>query len=217
MKAVIITGGKIEDAFASAYLRKECPDCIIAADSGMEFCQRAAFVPDYLVGDFDSVDPELIGRYRQNGNVPIDSYNPVKDMTDTDIALEKALALGADEVHFLGATGSRLDHTLSNIFNLYKLYSRQVKGVLVDPHNRITMPVGRRMVLKKDGQYGRYVSLFPFRGPVEGLTLTGFAYPLCGAEILQGDGGLCVSNQIREEQAVITWEKGILLVMETDD
>lgn len=217
MKAVIITGGSIEDAFALSYLNVIKPDFLIAADSGLEFCSRAEIRPDHIVGDFDSGREEIVRKFREDGTIPIDTYNPVKDMTDTDIALEKAAALGADEVHFLGATGTRLDHTLSNIFNLRKLRERGIRGVIVDAHNRITMPSGNMVEIGREAQYGTAISLFPFRGIVEGLTLTGFQYPLTEAVLEPGDGGLTVSNRITAETAVVTWKKGILILMETRD
>ena len=37
MKILIATGGNIQDDFALAYIKKEKFDCLIAADSGMEF------------------------------------------------------------------------------------------------------------------------------------------------------------------------------------
>ena len=118
MKTIIISGGAIEDGFALGFLEKIKPDCMVAADRGLEFCYRNRIQPDCIVGDFDSIAPEVIGYYRANKEIPIYTFNPVKDTTDTDIALNQALKLGATEVYFLGATGSRLDHVLSNIYNL---------------------------------------------------------------------------------------------------
>ena len=43
------------------------------------------------MGDFDSLPGEILERYRQEGEIPIRTYNPVKDATDTKIALDKAL------------------------------------------------------------------------------------------------------------------------------
>ena len=34
------------------------PDCMIAADSGMNFLHRNGIVPDIIAGDFDSVDDD---------------------------------------------------------------------------------------------------------------------------------------------------------------
>ncbi|MCC6093921.1 MAG: thiamine diphosphokinase [Eubacterium sp.] len=217
-KAVIFSGGTIDAPAALAYLEKEKPEIIIAADKGTAFCESHQIRPDYIVGDFDGLTgaADVLQQYRSAG-VPIDTFRPEKDMTDSDIALEKAVATGADAVCFFGATGTRLDHVFSSIFDLYKLYAQGIEGVIIDGHNRISMPVSRQIVIRRDAQYGKYVSMYPFRGEAHGVTLTGFKYPLEDADIVQGDGGLTTSNEIVAEEGVITCREGILIVMETKD
>ncbi|MEE8886353.1 MAG: thiamine diphosphokinase [Eubacteriales bacterium] len=225
---MIFSGGTIDRETAMKTYRDISPDYVIAADRGILFCRTAGIVPDRIVGDFDSLGEalqkdseakevsEVLDSYRGLG-VPVDTYNPVKDSTDTDIALEKAVVSGADTVYFLGATGTRLDHTLSNIFDLYRLREQKITGVIIDAHNRITMPAACEMRIRKDEQYGCRLSLFPVRGAVSGLTITGVKYPEENVTLVQGDGGWFVSNEITGEECVIRWESGALLVMETKD
>ena len=219
MNAVIFTGGTIDREAVREYFRKEPPDLVVAADRGLEFCFHSGIHPDYIVGDFDSIRPEIIAYYRGQKEIPIDTYRPEKDMTDTDIALEKAVQLGADSIVFFGATGTRLDHTLSNIFNLVLLKERGIRDWILDAHNRICLPPGHELILRREDMYGKYLSLFPVRGEVRGLTIEGFCYPLEDRTLIQGDGGLCVSNQLSPEadEGRIRWESGDLLVMETRD
>lgn len=219
MNAVIFTGGTIDREAVREYFRKEPPDLVVAADRGLEFCFHSDIHPDYIVGDFDSIRPEIIAYYRGQKEIPIDTYRPEKDMTDTDIALEKAVQMGADSIVFFGATGTRLDHTLSNIFNLVLLKERGIRAWILDAHNRICLPPGHELILRREDMYGKYLSLFPVRGEVRGLTIEGFCYPLEDRTLIQGDGGLCVSNQLSPEadEGRIRWESGDLLVMETRD
>ena len=222
-KAVVFSGGAIDRRAALKYLEKEKPEICIAADRGVRFCYQNQITPDYIVGDFDSLaaeeetdsSPEL-SAFRRMG-VPVDVYRPEKDMTDTDIALEKAISIGADAVCFFGATGTRLDHVFSSVFDLYKLYGRGIEGSIIDGSNRISMPVSRKIVIRKSEQYGKYVSVYPFRGEAHGVTLTGFRYPLENADIIQGDGGLTTSNEIVADEGIIECREGILIVMETKD
>ena len=217
MKTVIISGGTIQDGFALDFLKKLQADCILAADRGLEFCYRNQIEPDYILGDFDSIDPQIIDYYRSQTRIPIYTFNPVKDSTDTDIATRKAVELGAGEIYFLGATGTRLDHTLSNIYNLSLLRQQGIRGTLVDAYNLITMPLGHSTVLSREKQFGKFISCFPFRNEVKGLTLEGFKYPLQDYTLELGDGGLSVSNEIVEEEARIRWRAGILVVMQSRD
>ena len=217
MKTVIVSGGAIQDGFALGFLEKIKPDCIIAADRGLEFCFQNQIPPDCIVGDFDSVRPEVIGWYMEQGNVPVHKYNPEKDTTDTAIAVQKALELGAEEIWFLGSTGSRLDHVLSNIFNLGMLQEKGIQGWIADSTNLITMPVRREFSIRREEQFGKYISFFPFRGAVRGLTLEGFKYPLRDYELVQGDGGLAVSNEIAEPLAQVRFREGTLIMVQSRD
>ena len=217
MKSIIVSGGTIEDGFALGFLEKEKTDYLIAADRGLAFFHRNNIHPDCIVGDFDSAGAELPQWYRTHTDIPVHSFRPEKDMTDTDIAVKEAIRAGASEIILLGCTGTRLDHVLSNIFNLRLLREQGILGRIVDQHNRITMPVGYSYRICREEQFGKYVSFFPCDGRVTGLTLRGFAYPLSGAELVQGDGGLTVSNEIAAEAAEACWESGSLLVIESRD
>ena len=93
MKTLIITGGMIEVDFALSFIQELKPDYILGVDRGLQFCYEHDIRPDYIVGDFDSLPGEILERYRQEGEIPIRTYNPVKDATDTKIALDKACLL----------------------------------------------------------------------------------------------------------------------------
>ena len=107
---IIISGGAIEDDFALSVLESYESKRIIGVDKGVEFLYRHQILPEYIVGDFDSISEEVIRYYREETKVPIREYNPVKDASDTEIAIRTALALGCDQMIILGATGSRIDH-----------------------------------------------------------------------------------------------------------
>ena len=217
MRTVIFSGGNIDQAFAEDYLDSWKPDCILAADRGLEFCFRNRIRPDRIVGDFDSIDPEIIRQYEEQKEIPIRRFNPVKDTTDTAIAMELAVQLGSEEISFLGASGTRLDHTLSNIYNLNLLRERGIRGILVDAHNRVTLPQEHEIYLKREEQFGKYLSLFPFGREVRGVTLEGVKYPLKEYTLTLGDGGLSVSNEILADEAGIFYREGILILVESRD
>lgn len=67
MKTLIIGGGNIDFDFALTFMREEAYDFVIAADRGMEFLRRADILPDWIVGDFDSVSPEILAWFEKKG------------------------------------------------------------------------------------------------------------------------------------------------------
>ena len=117
-KIVIISGGELEEEFVLSILEKEENQYVIGVDKGMEFLYSHQILPNYIVGDFDSVKKEIGDYYRNETNVPIREFNPVKDASDTEIAIRLAMTLGAGEILILGATGGRIDHLWANVQSL---------------------------------------------------------------------------------------------------
>ncbi len=214
-QSLIITGGHIDLPFAEKQIRQERWDRILCADSGLDFCRRAGLLPDVILGDFDSADPEALLYFRERCPERILTFPSQKDETDTELALQYAIREGAERITVLGATGTRLDHVLGNIHLLKQAMDAGTECCLLDAHNRIRM-IRAGLVLRRDRQFGRYVSLLPFTPEVEGLTLTGFAYDVHDFTLTAGKAR-GVSNEIREEEARIELKSGILLVIESAD
>ncbi len=225
-KGVIISGGTIERDFALAFLQqyagengttRNCGrDCeIIAADRGLVFCLEHGIIPDAVVGDFDSADSSLLERLSPFPQVEIRTFQPEKDWTDTELAVDLAIERGWTEAVLLGGTGTRLDHVLGNLQVMELAMRKGLTLILADSHNRIRMADHGFEIRKKD-QTGHYVSLIPWGGPVEDLTLRGFHYEVTGVQLITG-ASRGISNEIDAETASITFSSGILLVVESCD
>lgn len=212
---MIVSGGNIEDTFACEVLRQEQPELMIAADAGMEFFYRNRIKPQVIVGDFDSAKSEALSYFKGQPEIEIRTLNPVKDDTDTEYALRLALAMGAEHITLLGATGSRLDHVLGNIELLGIGMKAGISMMVMDTNNRIRM-INCGITLKREEQFGKYVSLLPYTQEVTHLYLRGFKYPLTDVN-LRGFCSLGISNEIAEEEAEISFKEGILLVIESKD
>ena len=217
MKTLIVSGGNINPDFALSYYEKNKFDRIIGVDNGLKFLYEHQILPTHIVGDFDTAKPELVAYYRARKEIEIRTYNPVKDSTDTQIAIELALELGSTSIVILGGTGSRLDHVLGNIQSLMLAKRTGVECEILDEHNRIRL-ISEETVLKKEEQYGNYVSLLPLTSVVDGVDLIGFKYPLKNHTFTStGSAGLGVSNEIVEEEARIRMREGVFILIESRD
>lgn len=217
MDTLIISGGNIGIDLALGLLKIKRFDHIIGVDGGLKFCYDHKIVPTRIVGDFDTLSPEILTWYKKNTQIEIREYNPVKDATDTQIAVELALSLGSDHVTILGGTGTRLDHVLGNIQSLYLALEKGVDCEILDEHNRIRLIQGEYRI-KKTEQYGKYVSLIPFTTDVNGVTLEGLKYPVQDQHFtVQGSGGFGVSNEIAADEARISLKQGIFIMIESKD
>lgn len=218
---MIVAGGCIDDTFTLDYLRLEHYDVKYAVDSGLHFFLRQKLVPDYIVGDFDSVEEGVLQEYQHLDTVSIIRLNPKKDDTDTEHALQMALDKGMDEIHLFGATGSRLDHVLGNLQLLGLALRKNVECILIDPWNR-TRLINKETTISREEQFGAFISLIPYTPKVTGLTLTGFLYPLkdytMSSFYIEDAAAVSgVSNEIVAETARISLNDGILVLIESRD
>ena len=103
MRILIITGGRIDEDFALSLLEKEKFEHMIVVDGALAFWDKVEKNPDiachfdHLVGDFDTISPEILKNYLDREDIEVHRFNPEKDYTDTDIALKLAIHLTKSE------------------------------------------------------------------------------------------------------------------------
>ena len=215
MKLLIVSGGYTDFDFAIDLIKKSGFEIIIAADSGLNFFKAADITPDVVVGDFDSVNQEVLSYYRDNEFIDFHVLNPEKDDTDTEYAIRFAIEKGADSITILGGTGTRLDHVMGNITLLGIGIEYDVSIEMIDAFNRIRV-FNKSFTIKKEEQFGKYISLIPFMGPVKGVTIKGMKYCLDNYD-MSGFNSLGISNEKSEDIASVEFEDGIMLVIESRD
>lgn len=204
MRAVIVLGG---DAPGCALLARCVRDAelTIAADRGLAAFDAASLTPDLLVGDMDSIAPDVLKRYESR--VAQRRLSPIKDDTDGVDALDMAMARGATQITLLGALGGRLDHALANLMLLVRASRRGVRAEILDERVRIARVDGEARL---HGAKGDTVSLLPL-GIARGVTIEGFFYPLQKGE-LTSEYPLGISNVVTQDEARVTVEEGDLLL-----
>lgn len=211
MNMLIVSGGDLGDV---DYIKENSPDwdMVLCADSGARHMEELGIVPDLLVGDLDSISPSLLKKYGDMG-IPIKTYPEEKDETDTQIAVDIAMDMGAKWVYIVGALGNRWDHSYANIMLLYRLEKRGVKAKILHSHNTIQIS---RDILEIEAQIGQDLSLLPFTGDVLIESTQGLAYPLKDS-ILTLDFPIGVSNVFTEKRATIRVGSGWVIAILTKD
>jgi thiamine pyrophosphokinase len=205
MRAVIVTGGSICNTdIINEYLTKY--SILIACDSGLNYVYRAGLLPNVILGDFDSVDDGVLSYYKERVG-EVFTYPVKKDYTDTELGIFEAEKRNCNEIVLLGATGTRLDHTIANVQLLYPLLKKGIRAKLVDEHNVIEL-VDSRLVI--ENKKGCYISLIPLTMRVGGIITKGLEYSLSNADIELGTS-LTVSNVITDEVAEVSVKDGVLL------
>ena len=133
MKAVILAGGALR---AHPSLTAACHGAalVIAADSGLRHAEALGLEPDMLVGDFDSVSPELLARYPELAR---QQHPRDKDQLDLELACSYAQSQGADTLIILGGLGQRIDQSLAAILHAAKLVQQGLEVRLLSGEQEV--------------------------------------------------------------------------------
>lgn len=184
---------------------------VVAADSGLEVAGRLGLVVDVVVGDMDSVDPDLLAAAEAAGTT-VERHPAAKDASDLELALQRALTFGPDRIFVLGGGAGRLDHLLLGVL---VLAADLLAGVEVVAH------LGRaRLVVTRPGRParligapGELVTLVPVGGVASGVRTGGLTFPLLGEDLGPGTTrGL--SNTMADHAATVTVDEGVVLVVQ---
>lgn len=199
MRCVLVCGGE----FAPQKFSLEKDDVLVAVDKGYAYIKDIA-EPRYAVGDFDSLG------YVPEG-VEVIRHDPVKDYTDTQLALEFMTQKGFDDFVIYAGFGGRLDHTLANLQTAYDYVRRgnKIKFVADDC-------VAEFVTSEKtfSGDKGRFFSLFSF-DKTAGVDIIGAKYPLQNATLTNAFP-LGVSNEFLSGECTVSVREGVLLLIVDD-
>ena len=215
MNTLIVSGGEINLDFLYKYYNDNKNSTSIAVDKGLNALHELNILPNHIVGDFDSINKETLSLYSNNPNIVIHKYNPEKDYTDTDIAIKLAIDLNSSCINIIGGFGNRIDHLLANIHILMHGLNANIPCYLLDECNKVYL-INTTTEIYKSKAYGKYISLIPLTNSVNGLTLTGFKYPLNNYTLPIGVS-LGISNEIIDDISTILLSNGILVVIESRD
>jgi len=208
-KAIIISdGASVDPAFLDHMIDKKGKQHVICCDGGVRHLRKLHRKPDVIIGDMDSIKPDQLNRYKTQGIKTI-KYPARKDFTDTELALDYAIKLNPTEILICCALGGRIDHALANVFLLLKARQKGIKACLVDEYCEIFV-LNNKFVFVNEA--GKSLSLLALSSRVEGLSLSGFLYPLKMADLKMGESR-GISNVIKNKRASICLKKGNLLVI----
>lgn len=167
-------------------------DLVIAADGGYRYLQAAGVRCDLLMGDLDSLpaDTEIGAETKR--------FDPIKDDTDTMLAVRLGLERGYRRFLLFGMFGGRFDHTVGTLQTVAFIaeagasvcaFEQTQDGrcssyVTAVKNGALTFPESAR----------GYLSLIAWGGEAHGVTLEHLRYPLQDA-VLQPHIALGISNE----------------------
>ncbi len=141
---------------------------IICCDGSTENLIKAGFIPDAIIGDMDSLNASIAGRFHDRI-----FRDPEQETNDLTKAVTWSIERGYANIVILGATGKREDHTIGNI----SLLAEYVKHAAV----KMVTDTGILTALSRGAEIrsfpGQQVSIFSVDTEIE-ITSAGLRYPL---------------------------------------
>lgn len=175
-------------------------DRVVCCDGAAEGLSAFGRDPDFIVGDLDSVSPDVRERFADR-LVHVDE----QDTNDLSKAFYFCQFKGWDNILILGATGKREDHTLGNIALLSDFAQQAFVRMLTNTGEFIYID-STQTIASFPGQAVSFFQIAPdTRFKTEGLR-----YPLDGIDFPKW--WQATLNTAEGESFAVTVEKGAALV-----
>lgn len=209
MKIAVLANGTWDVEWGSQALQDV--DYLICADGGANYAALSGRMPNRIIGDLDSIKPEVL-KQCGNGGCVIERFPCEKDETDLELALinaeEQARLVSERDIWLYGATGKRIDHLMGNMALMLAYAQRGYRIHLVDPEHEIWVLLGRECIRASVGQVVSLIAL----SEKAVVTTEGLYYPLTQGVLWQNSPrGL--SNVFLGEEVVIEVHSGWVLVV----
>lgn len=166
-------------------------DAVVCCDGAAQKLLDYGQIPDFIVGDCDSISPELKSRFYDRL-----IHNPDQETNDLTKGFHFCLQQGATDITILGATGLREDHTLGNI-SLLADYASELPSVRMMTDFGIFIVIHHATTIKS--YPGQQISLFS-SDPNQRITSQGLKYPLNNRTLTnwwQGTLNECLSDSFQ--------------------
>jgi thiamine pyrophosphokinase len=198
-KTVILADGSFpENEIPFGYLRNA--ERIVCCDGGADQLIRAGFVPEAIVGDLDSISPEIAEKYSAR-------LFPDRDQETNDLtkAVRWCTARGYRDLVILAATGKREDHTIGNISLLVE-YAAEAEVMMVTDSG-VFRPYLKSCVFSAFP--GQQISVFSINPQTE-ITSRGLVYPLEARKVK--NWWEATLNEATGENVELEFEDGAIIV-----
>ena len=180
---------------------------VLCADGGANASFHYGVMPNKIVGDLDSIEPEILNSYKRL-NVEIQKYPVEKDFSDFELILnmiKENTVFNDSEVIILGSSGGRTDYIINNL-------------MLLEGTKNVTMITENEEIYYRDEPFvienreEARVSFISLDDTIMNMTLKGFKYSIEN-KLIQRNTSQLVSNEVISKKAEVLFDKGKMLVI----
>ena len=208
--AVVVLGGNPPTRAIKQHIPAH--QLVIAADSGLHGAIDLGLRVNVVIGDMDSVDKAVLAAVEANGTT-VTQLPRDKDSTDAELALLKAVEMGATKIVLITKGGGRLDHELG-VFAVLQNPNLRHCTIQAMWDNSMLHLIHGPAAVTIIGNLGSNVGLIAAGGEASGITTSGLKWSLAN-ESLDPHSSRGISNQLTEETATISVQTGSLFVVQS--
>lgn len=177
---------------------------IIALDGAANRLIKQGQLPDVIIGDLDSIEPNVLKDCKERGSQIVRDAN--QEQSDVSKGLNWAHEHHpTSQIYLTGVEIGRHDHHLAGYLALFECQSSAI--LLLDGWEALRIDSNPKEIqIRKGGLF----SLIPF-GAVTGVNLQGCRYPLDNETLFSGTRG--VSNEAIDSVITASAQSGDLLIL----
>lgn len=202
-RVVILADGEFPVHKRALAVLKGCRKVICCDGAAAKLISSGIRYPDYVVGDLDSLLPELL---ESLGDRVV--RVAAQDTNDLTKAFDFAVSKGFEKITILGATGLREDHTLGNI-SLLMSYSEKADVEMLTNFGRF---VALRETTTLASFAGQQVSIFSLNPDVP-LTFSGLKWDIENRPLKSWWEGTL--NEAVSDHFTVSFEGAAVVVFQT--
>ncbi|MFZ1290614.1 MAG: thiamine diphosphokinase [Melioribacteraceae bacterium] len=203
-KAILLANGEKPSRKNTKYFQSLGYKILICADGGANSARKINVIPDFIIGDLDSVTNETLEYFRQKTNIiKLTRQND----TDVEKALKYLIKKKYTDVILLGGTGDRLDHSFCNIGIILKFFNK-IKISLLHKNSLLKAYSGNVNLKTKKGET---ISLYGIDNATK-ISSNGLKYKLNNISLPFGERE-STSNLAVSENVNLKINGGIILII----
>jgi thiamine pyrophosphokinase len=192
-RCIILANGKPPAKSVLTFLKRKGYSTLICADGGANSAKKMNVLPDYIIGDLDSVTKDTLKYYLGNSKII-----RIKSQNDTDVekCIKYAIKRKLYDIVLTGVTGNRLDHTFCNLGLILKFF--HLANLKIIAEESLLAPYSGDVNFKTCS--GETISLYGFNTKTR-IKSEGLHYPLKNISlpfgVKESTSNLAVGNSVK--------------------
>ena len=205
MKTALIVANGTPPSYSLLIELLQEASLLIAADGGANYLYELELLPDFIVGDLDSIAESCKQKISPERLVEI-TEQQTNDLAKT---IRYCLQIGVQRVLLTGVMGGQNDQFLANLEVVYRYFQQLEIQIWSDTEYMELIT----KTWQKELRLGTIISTLPLFGTAYGVSNQGLRYSLMQHDLIPGREPSGISNEVIDTAVQISVQSGCLLLI----